>query len=177
MNNYKTTSLKELSELKLQLEETMQKVEENYLSKAEIVREQRTTKLENTVNSLKEIYKVAKQYGLTERGGFYRLKTDIDPVIYPDGKLHISLNDDLKHGFGIGTKKASGSYYGYFGEWSILIHDKFPIEKLEGLSDYSKEVLNLIENWDTHYPETEKMFIEDCHKSLVSDIDKMKKML
>lgn len=128
---------------------------------------QRTELLHSVCNDLNNLALVAKELGLTSIGGFYRLRTPIDSVVYKKSKIEVVIYDNNLNRYRIDSIQQDGnliSWMGYDKEWWLSSNKEFPL-MIED-TDYVKDVLELITNWKTSYDEIERNLVEDCHKIL-----------
>lgn len=173
-------TLKKLMELKFETDCLVAKIESDSKERAERIRVQRTETLVNVVDDLSVLYQIAKEFKLTESGGFYRLKTPIKSVVYPRCELEVILYDSCPHSFKISARKEEGYLIGWMGydkEWGLCKEKGFPLSVGENLSQYSKEVLNLIKEWREHYREIEDGLILDCNKVIKNKLEKVNALI
>lgn len=158
--------LQKLIELKFETDSIISKIEVDNKKIAEKIKAQRTEILSKIVDDLSCIYQVAKEFKLTESGGFYRLKTPIQSIVYPEYKLDIILYDNCPHRFRISARKQDGyliSWMGYSEEWGLTKEKGFPLIVDKRLSPYSTEVLNLMEKWENTSQAIEEGLVLDCN--------------
>lgn len=168
-------ALKKLMELKFETDCIVVKIESASKERAEKIRVQRTETLMNVVDDLSVLYQIAKEFKLTENGGYYALKTPIKSVVYPGFEIEVIFYDNRPHSFKISARKEDGHSIismGYGKEWGLCKEKGFPLSVGENLSPYSKEVLNLIEEWREHYQEIENGLILDCNKVIKNKLEK-----
>lgn len=173
-------ALKKLMELKFETDCLIAKIESDSKERAEKIRIQRTETLLSVVDDLYNLNQMAKEFQLTENGGFHRLKTPIKSVIYEGYNLDVILYDNQPHSFKISAIKQDGnliSSMGYSKEWKLCKEKGFPFSLDENLSSYSKEVLNLIEEWKNHYQEIENGLILDCNNVIKNKLEKANRLL
>lgn len=173
-------TLKKLMELKFETDCLVAKIESDSKERAEKIRVQRTETLMNVVDDLSVLYQIAKEFKLTENGGFYRLKTPIKSVIYEGFNFDVILYDNQPHSFKISSIKQNGnliSGMGYSEEWKLCKEKSFPLTVGETLSLYSKEVLNLMTEWRKSYQEIEDGLILDCNNVIKNKLRKANALL
>lgn len=173
-------TLKKLIELKFETDCLVAKIESDSKERAEKIRVQRTETLVNVVDDLCTLYQIAKEFKLTENGGFYRLKTPIKSVIYEGYNLDVILYDNQPHSFKISAIKQDEnliSGMGYSEEWKLCKEKGFPLIVGENLSSYSKEVLNLMNEWRKSYQEIEDRLILDCNNVITNKLRKANVLL
>lgn len=175
-------TLKKLMELKFETDCLIAKVESDSKERAEKIRKQRTETLVNVVDDLCALYQIAKEFKLTKEGGFCRLKTPIESVVYPGCTLEVILYDNCPHCFKISARKEKEghgiSWMGYDKEWKLCKEKGFLLLLDENLlSPYSKEVLNLIEEWKNYYQEIENGLILECNKVIKNKLEKANRLL
>lgn len=178
-NKMKET-LKKLMELKFETDCLVAKIESDSKEKAEKIRAQRTETLVDVVNDLCMLYQIAKEFKLTENGGFYRLETPIKSVAYQGYELEVILYDNCPHSFKISARKEEGYLIGWMGydkEWKLCKEKGFPLSLDDNLSPYSKEVLNLINEWRNSYQEIENGLILECNNVIKNKLEKANRLL
>lgn len=158
-------TLQRIIDLKLETDSLIAKLEADSRKKAEKIRIQRTEALLKMVDDLCCLYQIAKEFKLTEDGGFYRLKTPIKSVVYPGFELEVILYNNCPHHFKISARKQNGnliSWMGYSEEWTLSKEKGFPLSMGEK-SSYCTEVLNLLEEWKNAYQMIEAGLLSDCN--------------
>lgn len=170
-------TLKKLMELKFETDCLVAKIEAD---SKENIRTQRTETLLNVVEDLCNLYQIAKEFQLTENGGFYKLRTPIKSVIYEGFDLDVILYDNQPHSFKISAIKQDRSLIngmGYDKEWRLCKEKGFPLSMGDNLSPYSKEVLNLMNEWRKSYQEIEDGLILDCNNVIKNKLRKANVLL
>lgn len=174
-------TLKKLMELKFETDCIVTKIESDCKERAEKIRVQRTETLVNVVDDLCALYQIAKEFKLTENGGFYRLKTPIESVVYPGFEIEVIIFDNCPHSFKMSARKEKEGYgiswMGYDKEWKLCKEKGFPMSMSENLSPYSKEVLNLINKWRDFYQEIENGLILECDNVIKNKLEKANRLL
>lgn len=174
-------ALQKLMELKFETDCLVAKIEADSKKRAENIRTQRTETLINVVDDLCNLYQIAKEFQLTENGGFYRLKTPIKSVIYEGFNLDVILYNNSPHTFKISARREREKYYiswmGYDKEWKLCKEKGFPLSVGENLSLYSKEVLNLMSEWKKCYQDIEDGLILDCNQVIKNKLEKANSLL
>lgn len=173
-------TLQKLMELKFETDCLVAKIEADSKKRAENIRTQRTETLLNVVEDLCNLYQIAKEFQLTENGGYYALRTPIKSVIYEGFDLEVILYDNQPHSFKISAIKQDRSLIsgmGYSKEWKLCKEKGFPLSMGDNLSSYSKEVLNLMNEWRKSYQEIEDGLILDCNNVIKNKLRKANALL